>query len=489
MRSAGLIMQILVALIMTPLIMHSLGDRLYGFWILIGTFVGYFGLLDFGLSLSVQRFVSRALGRSDLGEVNAIVNTSLFMFLAAGILVLIVSGTTAVFADQFIINSDDASLFRKVILVLGLAMAFGFPARVFSGILSSHLRYDLIMYASTARMVIANASLYYFLKQGAGIWALTIISFLASLLEYGFITLFAFRVFRELDIGVHFFAKDKVKILFEYSSKTFVTQLADIIRFRVDVLVIAAFTGVSLVTYYSIGARLIELFTGFITSSMGVMTPVFSNYEGRGDYAAIRAKFVDVTKISTIASVYIGVSILYYGKPFIRRWMGPGFESSYYVAAILCVPYIIALMQSPSIGLLYGISKHHFYAVSNILEGLLNLVVSIVLVKKYGIYGVALGTAIAMVIFKLFVQPVFTCRSIGLPLVDYYFKTLFMTAAKSSIPLIAFCFVFRHFIKPDYGNLAAIAAIQSALFLPLTIFFILNGRERQLLRNILFKRV
>ena len=41
-------------------------------------------------------------------------------------------------------------------------------------------------------------------------------------------------------------------------------------------------------------------------------------------------------------------------------------------------------------------AKHKFYAITSVIEGICNVVLSIILLKKYGIVGVALGTAIPM---------------------------------------------------------------------------------------------
>ncbi len=482
-RSANFLLQVAVAFIMTPFIIHSLGDRLYGFWVLVGSFIGYYGLLDLGLSSATQRYVSRAIGQNDSQEMNNIISSSFFLFLIAGVVVLFISFIAALSCFYFIKNPLEVTLFREVVIILGISVAIGFPMRAFGGILTSSLRYDLSSYASIIRLIISNILIYYFLKIGYGILAIAIISSFASLLEYTLILIFSKVAFPQLKISYSFYRRDKVKSLFVYSSKTFIAQLGDILRFRIDSFVIAGFLNLSLVTYYSVGARLIEYFGQFIISSVGIMSPVFSQYEGRGDYEALRKSFLTATRISVILSVFIGASIIYYGKVFIQRWVGPGFESSYYVALILCIPYIIALMQTPAIGLLYGISKHQYFAVANTCEGLLNLMLSIILIRFYGIYGVALGTAIEMIIFKLFIQPIYTCHAINLSIYGYYFKILLLTAIKTLTPLLLYFYLMKDFLKANYINILISSGIQIMFFIPIAFFFVLSKQERRLIKN------
>lgn len=487
-RTVNVFLQIIVAFIMTPIIVHSLGDRMYGFWVFVGTFLGYYGLLDLGLSSAVTRYISRAVGEGDTDEINKVVNTSLVIFSVIGVAVLVLTSCAVAASSLFINNPEELDLFRKIVAMLGVSMAIGFPVRVFGGVLDANMRYDLSTYAAIIRLIVANIAIYTLLKSGYGILGLATVSFLVGFLEYCLIIGFAKRHFGYLIVSRLFFDRALISKLFNYSGKTFVAQVADILRFRVDNVVIAGFLNVSLVTYYSIGAKFIEYFGQIMASATGIMTPVFSQYEGKGDYDAIRQRFLEVTQVCVVLSVFIGTSIMFYGKWFIERWMGKGYESSYYVLLILCISSIIALMQSPGIGLLYGISKHHYYAIANTCEGILNLVLSLILVRYYGIYGVALGTTAEMLIFKLFIQPVFICNSIGLSLRLYFIEVIVSNSIKTLIPLGFYYWIAKIFIKPEYDNILFFGIIQLIAFSFFVFYFILNLDMRIKLKSAVFNK-
>ena len=80
---------IIVSFFMLPFVISSIGDRWYGLWVLAAAFVGYYGLLDLGLSTANQRFISRALGRGEKEEVDIVFNTSLGLILIGALLVLL----------------------------------------------------------------------------------------------------------------------------------------------------------------------------------------------------------------------------------------------------------------------------------------------------------------------------------------------------------------------------------------------------------------
>jgi len=85
-RTASLFLNVAVSFFLMPFVIRVLGDRWYGLWVLVGTFVGYYGFFDFGLSTAVQRFVSQAWGKENQEEIDRIFNTSLVLFTGAGAL-------------------------------------------------------------------------------------------------------------------------------------------------------------------------------------------------------------------------------------------------------------------------------------------------------------------------------------------------------------------------------------------------------------------
>src|SRR5215472_1624989 len=64
-RVVALAATTVVAFFLMPFLVHSLGDRTYGFWALAGTILGYYGLLDLGIVSAVQFHVASAAGEKD----------------------------------------------------------------------------------------------------------------------------------------------------------------------------------------------------------------------------------------------------------------------------------------------------------------------------------------------------------------------------------------------------------------------------------------
>ena len=73
-----------------PLLIHSLGERGYGLWALIGTIVGQLGLFDVGLMTTTERFMANTIARNDQEAGNSIYSTSISIFVVVGAVVFFV---------------------------------------------------------------------------------------------------------------------------------------------------------------------------------------------------------------------------------------------------------------------------------------------------------------------------------------------------------------------------------------------------------------
>jgi O-antigen/teichoic acid export membrane protein len=478
----------LVTLAMTPFIIHSLGDKMYGLWIFVGSFLGYYGLMDFGFNSAVQRFLSRAIGLKDDLEANKVINTAIYVFAALGTLVFILSFILAYIMPVLIKNITEIFTFRVVVIILGVNFALGFPMRIFYGILTSHLRYEISTMVEIIKLIIRTILIIFFLKKGYGLITLAFITFVMDIGGYLVRYFIVKKLYPYIVFSSKYFERSKIRSLFGYSVYTFISQIADQLRFNIDNLVITAFMGLSAVTLYSIAARLIKYFMDFVGSAIGMLTPVFSQYEACGDYNSIREKFMLTTKVSCYLSIMIGGLIIMFGHAFIQRWVGERYINAYPILVILTLPMILALMQTPSIQLLYGISKHKFFTVSNSCEGIANIILSIVLVKKFGLLGVALGTAVPMVIVKLFIQPIFTCKAIGLSVRTYYLGIIIPAALGSSIIFAFFWILLKNFIFPNYPVLLILMAVVVVLFMIFTLFVGFGYFERKYFKKIIFNQ-
>jgi O-antigen/teichoic acid export membrane protein len=221
---------------------------------------------------------------------------------------------------------------------------------------------------------------------------------------------------------------------------------------------------------------------------LGAFVSVFSRKEGAKDYEGLRRTFLFATRLSICLSSFVGFGLLAWGRPFFARWMGPAYLDGYTCLMALVPGLLVALWQAPSGALMYGISRHRFLAFTSVIEGIVNLALSILLARRYGIVGVALGTSIPMLLSKIFVQPIYVCRVAQIPISEYL-RRAGRTLGSVAIALIVPGLLTARFVAPDYKVLCLIGGLSLAAYAAVLGILEFNAVESNLLRQAIWPRL
>jgi O-antigen/teichoic acid export membrane protein len=477
-RVLNLLVTITVSFFMMPFVIRSIGDRWYGLWILVGTLVGYYGFFEFGLSTAIQRFVARALATDDHEDINRIFNTSLAFFLAGAVVSILASIAVALLGSRFIDNAADIRVFRIVILIVGLSVSISFPVRTFIGVLYATVRHDITMSIEIGKILLRTGLIVFFLLRGYGIIALAFITLFSDTASYLAIIAFTRKNYPFITCNLRLFSRGTFRQLVNYSFFSFVSNIANHLRFHIDSFVITGYLGLSMVTHYNVGSRIAGYYIMAVISATALIMPVFSTFEGERDFDKLRDKFLFVSKLNVILSIFLGGAILIYGRAFIERWMGPDYLDAHPVLVILTAGLIFGTIQTTSASLIFSLSKHKPYSIMHLCEGLANLGLSLLLVKRYGINGVALGTAIPVIIFYAFIVPVYAVRVIDLP-ITRYIRAMTPSFVIGSATLFGCWLAARSFIAAGYPRLFLLGACTFVIYVAVSVFVLLSREERR----------
>jgi O-antigen/teichoic acid export membrane protein len=137
--------------------------------------------------------------------------------------------------------------------------------------------------------------------------------------------------------------------------------------------------------------------------------------------------------------------------------------------------------------LLFATSRHKICAYLNLAEGLFNLLLSILLVKSYGLIGVALGTLIPMTIIRVIIQPVYFCRLTSIKYTEYSYK-VYKTVAIVCLALIIPAFISLRYATADFVVLFSLGGISFIIYMVAIIFFVFDSSEIQIMRDAFLSR-
>jgi O-antigen/teichoic acid export membrane protein len=411
----GFAAQMVVAFFLAPILVHALGDERNGIWSLVESILAYLMLFDLGVAVSVVRYVARFEATRDWDKLNRIFSTSLVIFAGAGALAMLVAlGLAFPLAPVLGIAEELRTDAQWMLVLLGLNLAIGLPLSVFPCVLDGLGRYPAKTILRTTVLIIRSILFVVILNRGGGLiglaWAITG----CNLAEHLLMALAAWWYLPSLRFSIRFVDRATFGTIRGYSLDAFLALIAGRISFQTDALVIGLFQPARFITFFAIGARLVEYAKNAVRAFTSVLVPTVSSLDALGESEKIRTVIVVGTRYVMWIIVPAEAGLLFLGKPFLALWMGPRYvDLCYPTLAILTIPLALAMAQSVAARVLYGMGRLRWFARVVMIEAAVNLLLSLALVKPFGVEGVALGTSIPNVVSNLLVLG-YVCRILNL---------------------------------------------------------------------------
>jgi len=417
---AGFAVNTIIGILLTPFVIDRLGKSGYGIWTLVASIIGYYGLLDLGVSSSIRRYAARYVAQKDYRSLNETISTALVMFLFAGAIAIglsiVLAGPLATF---FELSPQRADGFRVVMITLGFAAGISMIGRLFRAIIAAHeffVARNCIIIATT---LIRAGFVVWALSSGMDLFGIAVGYLLSDIVAFCAYLVLTKWLTTHVRIRFSLVSLQKFRVLLVFGLTTTIIVVSDIVRFNIDSLVIGKMIGMEAVAVYAVAALVIRYFGTCIRTSIGVLGPRFAGLHGVNATSQFRALLVKSLWISSLLACSLGAVILATGGRFIHLWVGPEFEGAVLVLMMLILGSTVGLAQAPAVNALYAMNKHKYFAVLTVAEAICNLVLSILLAPRYGILGVAIGTMAPNLTIKLVVQPLYMARITGIGWLDY----------------------------------------------------------------------
>lgn len=479
----GYLATTLVGFFLAPFIVHRLGNTGYGAWTLILSLTGYFGLLDLGIRSSVGRFVARYIALGDVRTVNRTVSTAMAILGGGGLLALLASGILYIEFSNFHIEPTFLSTARISMLIAGVTISLALPMGVFGAVLIAVERFDVMTGVTVFGALTRAALIAIVLKSGHGLVALALVVLLVSLAEYSAMAVSAKIFYRPLRIERRLVDFASCRELFGFGIYRFIWIIANQLIFYTDSVVIGVFLGTGAITFYSIGGSLITYGRTVVSLAVDTLYPAATRLDSRNDMAGLRELQILGTRIALLISLPLCLGFLFLGRQFIVLWMGKEYAVSAVYLSILTIAQFTSMSQYCSALVLAGMAKHKPLAYLAFSEGLVNLMLSIILIRKIGLVGVAWGTVIPHAINTAVIIPWYTLHMLKLSASEYLMKA-FLRPVLCAVPVAGVCYVLSHFIEnPSWLGLGAEIMIVCGISVSLSYFICLTASQRALVVN------
>ena len=416
----------IVSFFLSPFVVRHLGATRYGVWSLLAGLVGYIGLLDFGIRQAVSRYIAHHRAVAAHEECALIVSAAIKLFGLLGILAIVLSSVVALLApDLFNIPETLVNDTRIIIVLGGLSVAVSLIGGAFGGVLTGLERFDVncclevfVTAARTVAFVIA-------LREGYGLVLLACIQLGASILSCTafWVTIHKLSPLR-LQLRGPWFPQARGLLSFG-ASLTVISFLVKLISSS-DSVIIAAFLPIEAVTFFAIAGSLCLYAKEVLASLSYVMIPRVSALTSMGSNR-VGDEILAVARIATLIAAPMAVTFMIRGESFITLWMGSAYgPMSGEVLTILAIVVWLEAARTVVINSLTGMGKQSTLIPGIAFEAICKLALSFVLVRPFGIVGVAMGTLIPSLLVNFGFVPRCLSNAAGIPVRLFYRNALLL---------------------------------------------------------------
>jgi O-antigen/teichoic acid export membrane protein len=465
---AGQFLLIGTALVLTPFLVGRLGDTTYGVWILIGSWTGYFGVLDLGVRGSVGRYVAYYRAKGDQEGVNRTVSTALAMLCVQALLAL--AGTVGSLGLFFLlfpdVPPDQVPEVRLALLLVGLNLALNFPLGVFEGTLWGYQRFDLLN-AIDIPVILARLGLtLYFVGQGHSLVAMALINLLVTLVGAAARVVFTFREDRALRVGRPLVKLALARDLFGYGIWSLLLVVGALIATQMSPLIIGNQISIALVTIYSIVVRLIYTAKELVVASTGVLTPVATSLHAADDHGQQRRLFIEGGKYcQACALLFLGLFV-FLGRPLLDLWMGRSLKDpaqlgvAFDLLVVFALGQMLPMSQWITHSMILAMNRHRFMALVGIAEIVVATGLAFALARPYGLLGVCGAFIGCEVVCRGVIKFLYACRLVGVPWWQYVTQALLLPLVPATVPLLGMAALAQWWVPRTWPELI----VQGAAF-------------------------
>lgn len=420
----SIILTFAIGLVYTPFLIRSLGQSDYGLYAFAFAIAGYLSVLDLGVGNSIVRYISSNSVTGDKEKEKKLIGFFLKMFSYIALLTLIIGMLVVLNINKIVSNSfslEQVNTLKWMILILTFNFAIGFFFNTFAAVIQAYEKYLFLKVLNIIRTLAVPIISVIALFNNQNLVVLTCIILIVNLgvcISYFFYYKKVLKLelsFRNLDINLK-------KEILSYSIIIFIVAVADKLYWQTDQILLGILKSPEDVAVYAVAIQFINIFLSLSLAISNVFLPKITKIVSEENYSIINLNelYIKISKYQAfvICLAFSGFIIL--GRDFIILWVGEEYELAYILVVILMAAFFIDLIQNLGLTVMQAKGKYKFRAYTLIICSVLNILISVPVIKLYGLVGTASITAIFVLIGNVIVLNIYFHRVIHLNMFKYW---------------------------------------------------------------------
>lgn len=482
-----------VAIFLTPILLKYLGVDEYGLYQMVYSVGHYIMILDLGIGTVMVRYISEYRARKDKdGEENFAALIAVFTVMVA--ILVFSAGEILNFNIENIftnLTSSDYEKSHQMFNLMVIQFVFTVIDHYFHGIIGAYERFVFIRTTGIVKIIVSFAANILFVMLGFGAVGIVLSNTIVIVLLTAINVWYVFSQLR-FKIKYHRWDFVIVKPAIGLMLAMLLQSVVGFVNSSADKTILGIMCDKSDVTVYSIAASIITLFNTLPTVISGLFQPQVTRMVVHG---ASKSQLTDlVIRVGRWQFMMCGAllfGLAFFGMDFLHLWVGHRLNHDQlvftWIIMMIILPFnMVPLVQTVCISILNAYDKRLYRSL--ILAGMcvINIIVSVLLVKAFGPIGCPIGTALSFLIGYAIILNIYYAKGLQLE-VRRMFKEIvsktwgcLLIAALMSSPML----LWKHYTIPVFLVKIAVFCI---VFLLLMWLFGFNEEEKNTCKPVLRK--
>lgn len=429
------------------------GSEVNGLVSSITQFLGFISLAECGVGAVVQSALYKPLADGDMQEVSRIVISSDRFFKRVAYILLIYTAVLMLVYPLLTLDSFDYLFTLSLIFVISISTFAQYYLGMTYRLMLNADQLGFIQYTiHSVSLVLNTVSCILLMKAGASIRLVkltTSIIFVAQPIAFAFIARKRYNIDHKISlIGEPI--KQKWNGLAQH--------VAGVVLVNTDTVILTLFSTLKNVSIYSVYNLVVNGVKQIVVSMTNGIRAMFGNMLAKNEIKELNQTFDSIEWVLHTLTTFVFSVTLVLIIPFVRVYTAEITDAEYIVPIFA---YMITLAQAvycyrlPYYILVNAAGHYKQTQTSAIIEAAINIIVSVILVFRFGLVGVAIGTFVAMM-FRTVYLVYYLSKNILYRKIGCFLKHMF-TDIITAIALIVIVNVFSKFFA--LGELTYIAWI------------------------------
>lgn len=485
---AGIIISTVASLLYTPWMKNQIGDANYGLYTLVGSLVAIF-MMDFGLSTSVTRFISKYRAENNEMQINNVMGYVFKLYIAIDVVISIVLLIVYLLIDNIYVglSISERDTLKKIFLIFATYSVLAFPFTPLSGVLNAYEKFVWLKICELFQKLFAIFLTVVALLTDHGVVALVLMNAVSGIAT---ILIKLWIIGKGKMIRPNFWIRDKVLLreLFGFSIWVTVLALAQRLIFNIAPSILGVTSTSIEIARFAPASQLEGYFFTFAYAINGLFMPMVARLDYNMDNCGIENIMIKVGKyqICVLGLLFAGICTV--GTEFIELWMGSEYRISGICTVLLIAPSIFLYPQQIANTLLSLRNKVKYQATSALIIGAINVGLSFVLTPQLGALGSSISICVAFLVNLVLLNIVYH-RVLHLNLKKFYKVVYIRYVPPILLAIIITQFILRYITYSGWLWLLVKIVVCTTVYLMLLLMIGFNKEEKAQISSVIRKRL